>query len=214
MKYFDVAWDFDGTLYHSYPFIIHCLTEALRTFGVTDAPEKVEALAHVAVSQAIDYYTPLCGCPREDVLAAYRAQVTRAGCSDLAKPYEGIPELLRDIVKAGGRNHICSHRGSKGCKMYLQRDGLDQYFDCFVCPDTPGGLKSKPAPDYILHLLEQRGIAPSELIMVGDRNLDIEAAHAAGSAGCLFDPDGFATVTCNPEFHASDINDLRRILLG
>ena len=127
-------------------------------------------------------------------------------------PYDGIPELLRDIVAAGGRNHLCTNRAAAGCMGYLERDGIDQYFDVFsgATPET----KAKPEPDLIQVILRERDLAPQALLMIGDRNLDVEAAHAAGAAGCIFDPDGFASVTCNPEFLAADISELRKILLG
>ena len=214
MKYFDIAWDFDGTLYNSYPYIIVNATETLRAFGVEPDPEELEKLCHDALGVTFRHYAPLCGCTPDDLRSLYLENVRAGGCSSLVSPYPGIAGLLADIVRAGGRNHICSHRGLDGCKSFLARDGLAGYFDCFVCPDSPGGLRFKPAPDYICHLMEQRGIAPEGLIMVGDRNLDIEAAHAAGCAGCFFDPDGFATVTCNPEFIAPDMEALRKVLLG
>lgn len=212
MKYRDIAWDFDGTLYNSYPYIIQCLRRSLEQFGYTDTEENIARYAHVTVAHALAHYAPLCGCTAEELLRWYR--VFSAETSPLTVPYEGIPELLRDITLAGGRNHICSNRRVPRCKVYLDRDGLTQYFDVFSGPDAAPDLIAKPAPDLIRLILDARKLAPGELLMVGDRNLDLEAAHAAGSAGCFFDPDGFATVTCNPEFFAADVDELRKILLG
>ena len=212
MKYRDIAWDFDGTLYNSYPFIVQCIRQSLEKFGYTDTEENIALYAHVTVGHALEHYAPLCGCEKADLLHWYR--VFSAGTSSLTVPYEGIPELLRDITLAGGRNHICSNRSAARCKDYLDRDGLTPYFDVFAGPDAAPGIVAKPAPDLIRVILDARQIAPENLLMVGDRNLDIEAAHAAGSVGCFIDIDGFATVTCDPEFFAADVDELRKILLG
>ena len=212
VKYCDIAWDFDGTLYNSYPFIVQCIRQSLEKFGYTDTEENIALYAHVTVGHALEHYAPLCGCEKADLLHWYR--VFSAEISPLTVPYEGIPELLRDITLAGGRNHICSNRSAVRCKEYLDRDGLSQYFDVFSGPDVAPGIVAKPAPDLIRVILDARRIPPEELLMVGDRNLDIEAAHAAGAVGCFIDIDGFATVTCHPEFFAADVAELRKILLG
>ncbi len=209
MTFKEIAWDFDGTLYCSYPRIIRCLRLAMEQFGVTDSEENIARYAHITVGHAWEHYAPLCGCSPQELAQWYRH--FNQEVSDIVVPYQGIPELLRDIVAAGGRNHICSNRSAKGCLDYLERDGLASYFDVFsgASPD----VKTKPAPDLIQVILDARSLLPTALLMVGDRNLDIEAAHAAGAKGCFFDPDGFSTPTCDPEFIASDIGQLRSILL-
>jgi phosphoglycolate phosphatase-like HAD superfamily hydrolase len=214
MRFTDVAWDFDGTLYNSYPHIIYCMDRALKSLGHTADLGEIEGLVHQTIPHAYRYYAPICGCAPEDVSAAYREQVAALGVSDRITLYEGIEALLRDLTAAGIRNHICSNRKSAGCLGYLRRDGLLQCFDVISCPDVKEGLKGKPEPDLVQLILDEKSIAPEAMVMVGDRNLDHEAAHAAGVGGIFFDPDGFATVTCSPEFTAPDVEALRKILLG
>lgn len=213
MKYRDVAWDFDGTLYNSYSHIIYCLTEGLRSLGITDSAEAITKLAHRSLGEAYRYYSEQSGCRPEEVRDAYRAQTKALGISPRIVPYPGIPELLRDIVAAGGRNHICSNRTEQGCRGYLRRDGLEDCFDVFACPDAREGLRAKPESDLVALILEERNLLPDALVMVGDRNLDHEAAHGAGVSGIFFDPDGFAVISCSPEYIAPDLEALRKILL-
>lgn len=210
MKFQDIAWDFDGTLYHSYPFIVRCTRLAMEQFGYSDTEENIAKYAHITIGHAFAHYAPMCGCRPENLAYWYRCFARET--SPLTVPYEGIPELLREIVLAGGRNHICSNRSAERCREYLDRDGLSQYFDVYA--GARPGITLKPAPDLIQEILDARSLAPEALLMVGDRNLDIEAAHAAGAKGCFFDPDGFAVVTCGPEFQAEDVAQLREILLG
>ncbi len=208
LKYRDIAWDFDGTLYNSYPHIIRCLRLAMEQFGYTDSEENIAKWAHITVGHAFEHYAPFCGCRRENLAHWYRKFI--AETSPLCTPYPGIPELLREIVAAGGRNHLCSNRDAQKCKDYFARDGI---LDCFtVFSGMKSGIRSKPAPDLVNGVLNEGKIAPKDLLMVGDRNLDIEAAHAAGAKGCFFDLDGYSTPTSNPEHTALTVAELRKIL--
>lgn len=45
----------------------------------------------------------------------------------------------------------------------------------------------KPAPGMLLHLLADWGIAPAHAVMVGDKDIDMAAARAAGVRGVLFE---------------------------
>ena len=51
----------------------------------------------------------------------------------------------------------------------------------------------KPAPDALLYLMEKNHMNPAETLMVGDRDIDIDAGHNAGTAGCLYDYEDFYT---------------------
>ncbi len=213
MKYKDIAWDFDGTLYNSYPHIARNLRLTMEKFGYTDSEENILQFAHITTGHAYEHYAPLCGVTREEFVQEHH-KLAYGPASDLVQPYPGIVELLRDIVAAGGRNHLCTNRKTDSCRLYFERDGIADCFDFYSGPDVAPEANRKPDPDLIKVILDARSIAPASLLMVGDRNLDIEAAHAAGSAGCFIDMDGFSTVTCNPEYQAANIDELRAILLG
>lgn len=208
LKHKEIAWDFDGTLYNSYPHIVRCLRLAMEQFGYTDTEENIAKWAHITVGHAMNHYAPYCGCHAKNLSYWYRKFI--AETSPLCTPYPGICELLKDIVAAGGRNHICSNRNAQKCRDYLERDGI---LDCFtVFSGMEPGIRSKPAPDLVNVVLTSGGISPQSLLMVGDRNLDIEAAHAAGVSGCFFDLDGYSTPTSDPEYRATTVDELRNIL--
>lgn len=213
MKYTDVAWDFDGCLYDSYPQINADMQIILARHGVEASVEEINSYTRVTQGHAIAHYAPLCGLSPEEFGEEYRGYKD-SYLSDLCRPYPGIPELLRDIAAAGMKNHICSNRVTEQSRVYLERDGLLPYFGAITGPDKEKGIARKPAPDMVAAVVAQRGISPEKLLMVGDRELDILAAHGAGSHGCFFDPDG-----CNPqpacvEYIAPDVATLRKIIFG
>jgi D-glycero-D-manno-heptose 1,7-bisphosphate phosphatase len=54
----------------------------------------------------------------------------------------------------------------------------------FAHPDHPG---RKPNPGMILEAMADHGLAPDEVVVVGDKESDMEAARRAGVAGIRFD---------------------------
>lgn len=211
MNYTDVGWDFDGTLYHSYPHIINSVRNAIRKFGYDDSEAQIRFYVRQTVGVALHHYAPLCGCEYKSL--AYWYHYYEDSVSDLVTLYPGLRELLRDIVTAGGRNHICSNRKVGGSFAYLERDGILDYFDVISGPDAaPEPLALKPEPDLVCFILKQRRIAPEGFLMLGDRSLDLEAAHRAGAHACFFDPDGYGAVHKKAEYEARTPDQLRAIL--
>ena len=209
MRYTEIAWDFDGTLYCSYPHLVRAMQKAIRMFGYDAEEEEINRYFRINTGVVLRHYAPLCGCTPEQLFFWYKKQ-DRENMDDVTL-YPGIKDLLKDIVAAGGRNHLCTNRAAAEAEQYLIRDGIREYFDC-ISGMTPGS-KPKPAPDLVVRILEHTGASPDQLIMIGDRELDHSAAHAASCAGCFFDPDGYLQDRPQTEYFAPSLEALRRIIL-
>jgi N-acetyl-D-muramate 6-phosphate phosphatase len=74
---------------------------------------------------------------------------------------------------------VVSARNQTGSLAFLRQFKLEPFFDHIItaqtCPHT------KPYPDPILHAARLMGVAPSEVLMVGDTTVDITAARKAGA---------------------------------
>lgn len=213
MKYTDVAWDFDGCLYDSYPHINADMQYVLEQYGVRATLEEINRYTRITQGDACRHFAPLCGCEVDELVRVFQTR-KNSYVSDLCRPYPGIPELLRDLTNAGIRNHICSNKKAPDTLQYLDRDGLTQYFDVISGVDRENGVLGKPKPDILNVVLRARGISPKAMIMVGDRPLDIEAAHNAGCDGCFFDLDHCNQAPADVEYEALSVEALRSILLG
>jgi len=73
-----------------------------------------------------------------------------------------IDELQRHGVKLGGI-YFCPHHPEATVAAYRRV--------CFC---------RKPNPGLLVEAMRQRGIAPSEAVMIGDKNSDVEAGRALG----------------------------------
>lgn len=187
MKYTDVAWDFDGTLFDTYPNIVRSFREALESYGYTAAEEEIRLKMSVTIRDAVKFYSEKYGL---DPLELRARQVEIEGFRpDLVAPYPGVCETLKAVRESGRRNHLFTNR-DRGALRYLEVFDILQYFDGLITKENIG--EYKPAPNGLYVLFSEYQIEPSKLLMVGDRAVDIDAAKAAGADGCFYNTNGIA----------------------
>ena len=205
MKYTDLIYDFDGTLADSYPIFAESFLELLRERGMS--PPYEEAMAHlkVSVQTAIDAYVK-----NEDPKAFRRVFRDRRNrmMTEKGLPMPGAEELLRFVKENGGRNYIYTHSPSYIWDL-LEKWGLRAYFEGGVTADDD--FPVKPAPDALNFICEKYGLDKSTTLMVGDRDIDVDAGHNAGMKGILLDPDGFYTAY-ESDFSVNTLTEIQNII--
>lgn len=199
--YRHIFWDFDGTLYDTYPVMAGAFCAALNEYGVIAEYGDVYAHMKISMRTAIDRFLSE-GARRDDILSRY------AELSLNCAPYTGIPELLDDIVARGGRNYVLTHRGKSLFPM-LDKHGLTRKFTDFVTGDM--GFERKPSPEGLLWLIDKHSVPISDAIIVGDRELDLLAGINAGVECCAF-CDGTAAEPAIARLIAHSVVELRGIL--
>ncbi|MBQ4353462.1 MAG: HAD-IA family hydrolase [Clostridia bacterium] len=192
MLYQNYIWDFDGTIFDSYPHTCEVFWSVLGEEGLQDRLTKDELMAHLLVSfgdakrfsgisaegyKRFDQITHLLG---------------NAETKPLVVPYPDCEKVLKAVVDAGGKNFIYTHRNAT-TMWYLWKYGMLGYFTDVVLSEEK--FPGKPAPDALLALMERNGLAKEECIMVGDREIDGLSGKNAGIAGALVNypdalPDG------------------------
>lgn len=188
MIYRHFFWDFDGTLYDTYGRITRAAQAALTDLGLPVSFGEV--YSHVKRSLHTVYLTfaqPL-GITEEIFMQAYRSHSESEGPESMVL-YPGARAFLEKVVSSGGKNYLYTHRGYDSAFTALNRDHLPPLFQDFVT--SRDGFPSKPAPDALQFLTGKHHLSLPECIMVGDRDIDVEAARNAGMAAALFDPDDF-----------------------
>lgn len=184
--YQHIYWDFDGTLFNTYPAMVGALKKALQDQGHVVQPQQILAQMKVTLSHAIRHYALQYSLSYEDLRAqvdTYRAQDEPMQCA----PYPGIPELCRAIAKNGGKNYLYTHRDRSAIQMMRRYHMLDDFTDFVTLED---GFERKPSPQALLYLLGKHGVSPQQAVMIGDRALDVQSGQNAGMAGCFFALDG------------------------
>jgi len=178
-------WDFDGTLFDTYPVMATAFREALHDFGHEAAYVDIYAKMKVSMDVVIDFY--LKEFRLENSFVERYLTILSDKINEI-RAFPDVEETLAAIVKNGGKNFIVTHRG-RSTNDVIEHLHLSQYFVEFVTSEN--GFARKPSPDAINYLLEKYSLKPEETIMVGDRALDILAGKNAGCMTAYFRGDAY-----------------------
>lgn len=175
-------WDFDGTLFDTYPIIIRQIQTALTQFGHTiDSLELMEQLLNT-VGAGLRYCAEKFSIDYTQLNDVYTVLHNESELLPIAPPMASVEAVLAAVRARGGMNFIFTHRTLASTNAYLEKYGLSHYFSDIVAPNTPG-FAWKPAPDAIEYLLSTYSLDPSEVAMIGDREIDLLSGQAAGICG-------------------------------
>lgn len=178
-------WDFDGTLYDSYPQVTDAMARALREFGISTDEKDLLGQLKITVYHAACLYGQLHHIDPQLILRAFQRH------QDASEPftlYAGAADCLRSLHAAGCKHYLYTHRDRRAIRQ-LEQDGLWPLFADAVTHED--GYADKPAPDALLALIKRHGLAPEECVMIGDRDIDILSGRNAGMRTLLFDVDHF-----------------------
>jgi phosphoglycolate phosphatase-like HAD superfamily hydrolase len=109
----------------------------------------------------------------------------------LQPPFPFAREVCAYLVAQGGSNFIVTHRTSVSLERLLIAHGLSHLFSDLVTADDP--YPRKPDPASILALLLRYRLDSRRCMLVGDRDLDLEAGIRAGTKTCFFGGDNHVT---------------------
>ncbi|WP_283591240.1 HAD-IA family hydrolase [Clostridium butanoliproducens] len=179
-----IIWDFDGTLFNSYPHIVNSFKRSLMEHGIYESYDDILSNVKVSVTYAINKYKEKYNISDEiiQLFCKYEAEDNYKS----VKPYSGAVEICEKINHSGGRNYMFTHRGKSALK-YLNYYKMDTLFYYTITKDN--NFRKKPEADAIFYIIEKFNEKKDDILMIGDRKIDIIAAHNAGIKACLFDPD-------------------------
>jgi phosphoglycolate phosphatase len=176
MRYPLIVFDWDGTIIDSPCAIVECMQEASRAMGLP-VPQR-ERASHVigmGLHDAMRIVAPdLPSARYPEFIAHYRRHFLAR--EDSMALFEGMHELLEEL-SAGRALAIATGKSRKGLERALAATGIGGLFAASRCADetTP-----KPHPAMLLELMEQTGVGPRGVLMIGDTSHDMEMARAAG----------------------------------
>jgi phosphoglycolate phosphatase len=195
-----IGLDLDGTLVDSAPDIAHAANLTLAELGLPVlAPARIRGM----IGDGIDALLERClaaacaddgagadaDAPGERGTATEAAALFQAARPVLQRHYAqhvyerghifpGVLEALRRWCDEGIALVCITNKASRFALPLLQRSGLWPYLEACYCADLPE--ERKPAPVLINRCLLERGLAPEELLLIGDSCHDLSAASAAG----------------------------------
>ncbi|MDF2942939.1 MAG: putative phosphatase [Herbinix sp.] len=179
--YKHIIWDFDGTLFDTYPVMGQIFKETLEEEGITEALDEIIKHMKISMGTALRHYENAYRISNSFIENYNKKRLSME--FSLCKPFDGIEDICKYIHAIGGRNYLYTHRGESAI-TFLKDYNLYDYFSDFIT--SKQNFERKPSPDAILYLLTEHIINPNEAIMIGDRDLDILSAKNAGIHACFF----------------------------
>lgn len=181
MKFRNVIWDFDGTLFDTYPGMCDNLRRAMASIGIDVSVEELMPRFLSSLRDAIEYCAEQGRIDSDVAFQTYRTWVASHPLP-VAVPFPGAGEIVAKFRAAGGQNFVFTHRG-ESVHTYLAQEGWTPYFTEVV--PFSAAFERKPSPSGNLYLMERHGLVKEETLAVGDRELDVLAAKNAGITACL-----------------------------
>lgn len=201
-----VIWDFDGTLFDTYPAMSAAFKDTLKSMrGVDEKIEDICELMKISMGRMFSAYTKRYNL-NDAFFDAFNQLRLKYEISE-SKPYDGIACLCRYIHEHGAYNYLFTHRDLSSISL-LENSGLLGFFSGFVTHSD--GFASKPDPQGILYLAEKHLIPLNSAIMIGDREIDILSAKNANISSTLFSQRKECK-TC-ADFVITDHNEMYAIL--
>jgi phosphoglycolate phosphatase len=171
-----VIFDLDGTLLHTIDDIHIAVNHALKLYGFKPVAVKdtISNIGHGAYNLIKQI---LIG---EDVSIVKKVYQTYQNYYDHhlivhTRPFEGIDEVLRDLMQKGTMIGIVSNK-----HHYLVQELVKHFFPKVTYfSGMKASVPIKPNPDMLLNTIHDMGILKKDIYFVGDSEADILCAKAS-----------------------------------
>lgn len=186
MKYRYAFFDLDGTLTQSEFGIIASAKYSLSKFGIIeDDRDKLLKFIGPPLYYSFDKFYGITGSRADDAIRYYREYYEADAYKD-APLYEGISEVLAELKSNGCSLCVVTAKPERMAKRVIEYTSLNEYFDHIVGPD--GENKTPSKSDLIKTAVNIKKAPLSEIVMIGDRNYDIDGANEVGvdSIGAVY----------------------------
>ena len=173
-----IIFDWDGTLCDSTGTIVAAMCEAARRQSApVPADSAVLDVIGLSLTKAIEQLFPGLSPEEQGALRLGYSNLYRELDSNPAQLFPGAREILEDLRGAGHHLAVATGKSRQGLDRVLRGLDAGHYFHGSRCADES---LSKPHPQMLQELLDEFGYHPADSLMIGDSELDLEMAHAAG----------------------------------
>ena len=183
MQNLTIVFDLDGTLIDTAPDLVGATNHVLAAEGlvpVTDA--QVRPYVSFGARRMIERGLELRGALRSieetdrmlEVFLAFYAN----NIAVRSRPYPLLEATLSELAASGARLAVCTNKRENLSRKLLDALGLSQRFAAICGSDT--FTVRKPHPDHLIGTIKAAGGDASRAIMVGDSDVDVCTAKAAG----------------------------------
>lgn len=170
-----VCFDLDGTLIDSTDAIVGSF---LHVFEALNKPLPSRRDVVNTISVPLEKQFGLLGIAKpDDACRIYREHYNREA-PNRTSLLPGARDSLERLTATGLRLGIATSKRRSSAEPLLEHLGVAGYFESCIGPEDVN--YAKPHPEPLLLSLQRLRIYRESMIYVGDSDLDVRAAHAAG----------------------------------
>ncbi len=173
-----IVFDMDGTVLNTLEDLTVSMNYVLGEFGMPGhSQEDYRRFFGNGVREALRLSLPE-NVPEtilDDMLPVFKEHYD-AHCLDKTRPYDGIPEMMKELKAKGYKTAIVSNKIDSAVKELHQRffaEAVD------IAIGEKPGISRKPAPDMVNAALKELGSSREESVYVGDSEVDFLTAKNA-----------------------------------
>ena len=179
MKYKIAIFDMDGTILNTLDDLADSMNHCLRARGLAERSlQEICAFLGNGIHRLVECSVPD-GTDAETLEKVYQDFLIyyKDHCAIKTCPYEGIPQVLQSLRRAGVLTAVVSNKADYAVKI-LCEDYFDGQFDFSV--GELEGRRRKPYPDSVDAVMENFRIAKKDAVYIGDSEVDFQTAQNAG----------------------------------
>jgi phosphoglycolate phosphatase len=178
--------DLDGTLVDSRRDLATAVNLLLSDLGASPLPDDVVASfvgrgARSLIGRALDAADPGGRVPRDESLYGRFLSLYDRVLLDTTVLFPGVRDGLATLRQAGVRLAVVTNKPLAPTLRILAGLDATACFDAILGGDGPAGRK--PDPGMLLAAAATLAVPAARCVMVGDSDIDIEAAARAGMPG-------------------------------
>lgn len=173
-----VVFDLDGTLLNTIADLGNACNYALKEMGYSSHPlTAYNYMVGNGVRRLMERAEPDATPDTIDLLLGKFREYYDEHCTDLTRPYPGIPELLTELQDKGVAVAVTSNKYQFAVNRIISHYFGDITFAAILgeVPDRP----KKPDPSIVFEALNIHPTPKREVLYVGDSAVDIETARRA-----------------------------------
>jgi len=177
MKYQLLVFDWDGTLYDSGAYIVFCAQKAAKELGfhipkASDITHSMGLSFEIAVTK---YMPDITADQVKAFTNKFRENFLLDGI-DTPILFEGAIEVLKTLHQEGYWLSVATGKSRESLEKDFSRVDIK---DLFLTTRCASETISKPNPQMLLEIIEELGVVPEKVLMIGDSSYDLEMAANA-----------------------------------
>jgi phosphoglycolate phosphatase len=175
-----IVFDLDGTLVDTAPDLTNALNDVLTRRGhpavsAATVRSSVGLGARIMIEEALRRLGATDDVDRmlAEFLVHYEANIASE-----SRPFPGAVAALERLTDEGATLAVCSNKREYLSRLLLQALDIDGYFSAIAGRDT--FVMAKPDPGHLTGVIALAGGDASRAVMIGDSDVDLRTAKAAG----------------------------------